>query len=78
MPEISDQPGINVGRIIVAAILLAALASAGAWDIFSAYRGYESSTISEVVQDWSTRWPVLPLLIGVLLGHLFWPSYPIR
>lgn len=71
-------PAGNVARIVLSGCLLIALACAGAWDIYAAYRGQGVEPVSVVIQDWSRRWPILPLLVGVLLGHLFWPSYPNR
>lgn len=42
------------------------------WELFAlGYYGAEA-TISYVMIDWSTHYPVLALGIGVLMGHFFW------
>jgi len=30
-------------------------------------------TISTKLYGWAKRWPIIPFLIGVTMGHLFWP-----
>lgn len=44
-----------------------------AYDIIPASNGLLGDTISEVVLGWSQRCAFLPLGLGVLVGHLFWP-----
>lgn len=78
MDNADNASGQSGGRFVVASFLLVALGIAGAWDIWAAYKGYNVEPISTVIQDWSKRWPVLPMLVGILLGHLFWPSYAHR
>jgi hypothetical protein len=34
-------------------------------------------TVSERIFAWSQRYPMLPLLVGVVIGHLFFPIRPI-
>ncbi len=38
----------------------------------------KGDTISEIVQGWAFRYPLLPLIVGILLGHFFWPLYPVK
>jgi hypothetical protein len=45
----------------------------GAWDICALYSGRADATVSSVIGRWSHEMPVLPLFVGLLLGHLFWP-----
>jgi hypothetical protein len=42
------------------------------YDVYLGTAGDE--TITSVVRNWSSKWPVLPLSIGVIIGHLFWCS----
>jgi len=48
-----------------------ALVVAGIVDIVAVY--YGNPTVSTVIQSWSRAFPILPLIVGILLGHLFWP-----
>jgi hypothetical protein len=52
---------------LVAAILLGA---AGVWDVYALFHGRE--TVSDVIRYGFSRWPVLPFLVGLALGHLLW------
>lgn len=56
---------ITVGLLVgVAALLIA-------WDVFVfAKRG---KTISEVMRDAGRAYPILAFLLGVLIGHWFFP-----
>lgn len=36
-------------------------------------RGYKH-TVSAVMLRLSQRFPIIPLLIGIVIGHLFWPN----
>lgn len=31
-------------------------------------------TISFTLLEWSRQYPVIPLVIGIPLGHVFWPN----
>jgi hypothetical protein len=43
------------------------------FDVCMAKRG-KGDTISDVILGNSLRYPVIPFLFGVLMGHLFWPQ----
>lgn len=62
------------GNDITALVLVAILLTAGIWDIYALFWLGPGSTVSAVIMMWSTRFPVIPLLVGILIGHLFWPS----
>jgi hypothetical protein len=63
---------------ILAAVLLAMCFAAGLWDVLVTYGGHPQDTVSNVIQQWSVMYPVLPLLIGLLIGHIFWPHQQIK
>jgi len=44
-----------------------------AYDVFAYLYGHDS-TISQVIYSWSIKFPLLPLAVGVLMGHFFWPN----
>ena len=56
------------------ALLAIALGLFVAYDVVAFLRGGVQATISRVTLGWARRWPLLPLLVGVVLGHLFWPQ----
>jgi len=51
-------------------IFLACLISG--WDVAMLYRDEPNSTVSTVLRNWSISWPILPFMVGVLVGHVFW------
>ena len=56
---------------IVLAVVVAALV---VWDIVVATTPPPADTISEVVLAFARNHPVVPLIVGILCGHLFWPQ----
>jgi len=60
-------------KIFLAAAMLAVIVLAGVWDIYVAARGRNEDTVSSVLHGWSLQFPILPLVVGLLLGHIFWP-----
>lgn len=44
-----------------------------AWDVLLAKKG-EGNSLSFRWAKWAQLWPVWPLLVGVLIGHLFFPN----
>lgn len=44
------------------------------YDLIALWLGGWDATISVVVLTWSSRYPILPFLFGVVCGHLFWPQ----
>ena len=44
------------------------------WDVYAATNKAGDDTISEVVLGFARRHPVIPFLLGVLMGHLLWPQ----
>ncbi len=58
-------------RKLTILIMLITTASLIAFDVAAAYFG-DHATISQIVWDYSTQFPLIPLATGILLGHLFW------
>lgn len=42
------------------------------WDVVLATNGVRGDTISEITRDYAYRWHLIPMALGVLLGHLLW------
>jgi hypothetical protein len=45
----------------------------GVFDVVALGRWGQQATISFVVKGWSARFPILPFLMGLVIGHLLWP-----
>src|SRR5262245_10786255 len=56
-------------------LLLLVLLIVGIADIAICLSGEAAATVSEVLHNVSRRFPPLLLLLGILLGHLFWPQF---
>jgi TctA family transporter len=53
--------------------IIIVLSMSGAYDVYATFYLDHSSTVSYLLQSWAVQFPILPLLVGILLGHLFWP-----
>lgn len=53
--------------------LLVGILVVGAWDVYALFFLPPGATVSAVVQDWSHRYPILPAIVGLVVGHIFWP-----
>lgn len=42
------------------------------YDIFIMVFVGRSATISDVVYECARNWPIIPFVIGAVIGHLFW------
>ena len=42
------------------------------YDVYALIKGGFSNTISWIIYSNSLKYPVIPLIVGVLCGHLFW------
>lgn len=56
----------------IALAMLVILAVVGVYDIAASGSQGRLDSVSSAVREWSARWPILPLAVGVLIGHLFW------
>jgi hypothetical protein len=63
-------------RIWLSIALLCAGLAVGLWDVYATAKNQPSDTVSATLYDWATRWPILPFLLGVIVGHLFFPHFP--
>ena len=52
-------------------ILIALICILG-FDGFQAYQGGKEATISWVIYESAYKWPIIPLLFGILMGHFFY------
>jgi len=61
-------------RFILSLLFLGAIIAVWLYDAVASVRGHGELSASAVILEWSIRWPLIPLLVGVLLGHIFWPQ----
>lgn len=66
------MPSID-GKTVTKFALLFALVALLAYDLFAVYRYGFDGTISVVVFTLAKSAPIIPFLVGVVVGHLFWP-----
>ena len=45
------------------------------WDITIVFMGRPESTISAVILQVSKENPIIAFVLGVIVGHLFWPNW---
>jgi hypothetical protein len=68
------QEKCDLASLIIALVLLTGLMFVGIWDIFVVLRFSSAETVSTILVRWSREWPFLPLLVGLIVGHLFFPT----
>ena len=64
------------GNVVVAIVLLFVLLVVGIYDAIAIMFFGEGYTISMVVKSWARHFPILAVLVGIVVGHLFWPVEP--
>ena len=61
-------------KTVTVLLLLVAVVILGGWDVVVAANARPGDTISEIVLEASLRRPIIPFVVGVVCGHLFWPQ----
>jgi hypothetical protein len=57
-------------RVITQALVVVTVIVWVAWDFWAFHRGGDPATESDVIRGWA-RHPLIPFVVGVLMGHLF-------
>jgi hypothetical protein len=60
--------------ICFAALLVVLLLVIAAWDLWALYKGQPAWTVTAIIQEWSRQVPLFPVMVGIVVGHLFFPS----
>jgi hypothetical protein len=60
-------------QYILALCLLVMFLLVGVWDIYVQAKGEPENTVSNLLGVWSQNYPMLPMVMGILVGHLLWP-----
>jgi hypothetical protein len=63
----------KVVDLIGAVVLLVVLAVVGIYDVFAITSQGAWPTVSERLYEWCQHFPILPLFVGIVLGHVFFP-----
>lgn len=62
--------------VVKGAVWLLAIAFivAGLADLYSGLHGIKGQTVSEIILEFSQRYPMAVFAVGMLTGHLIWPQ----
>lgn len=52
-------------------LILATVVAALAYDLYAYRKSNGKASISNWVREMSKEWPIIPFLVGVLIGHFF-------
>ncbi len=63
-------------NVCVAIVLLFTIFFVGTYDAVALMFWGQQYTVSYVVKSWASHFPILPVVVGIVLGHLFWPIGP--
>ena len=62
--------------LVAKIIIIAVVAIIGAWDVFVVLiMGRPEATISAVLLQLTKENPIIAFMLGVVVGHLFWPNF---
>lgn len=67
------KPPEGLVAFVLACCFILFLALVGVWDASVAFGLADDLTVSDVIRGWCRRWPLFPLAIGIVLGHIFAP-----
>lgn len=63
--------------VMTSLVLLGVIVFVGAYDLIVGMRFGRTETVSYQMVLLSQEWPVIPLVAGLILGHIFWPQGPV-
>ncbi len=46
----------------------------GVYDLLAIMSKGKLESVTSHIQAWSQEFPLLPFVLGAIIGHLFWPS----
>jgi len=59
--------------IALAVAVHVVLIGVAAWDLTAVATSHPDLSVSHLFQRWAIENPILPLALGIIVGHLFWP-----
>ncbi len=63
---------MNRADIVVAFMVMTVLIIAGIYDMIAVLSDGKLHTVTHAIADWSLKWPIIPFVAGLIIGHLFW------
>lgn len=63
-------------QLFLALSVIVHVIAVAVWDLFVVMRGHSHETVSRVISVWANEHPMLPLVVGIVVGHLFWQNCP--
>ena len=60
-------------RDVTSLVILGTTVLLGLYDVLMGVKYGPEATISIVMYDLARRYPIVPFMLGVLAGHIFWP-----
>ena len=61
-------------NVVLAILLSVNLVIAGVWDLYAWIFRSPDQTLSHLIWVLAQRSPIITISVGVLIGHLFWPT----
>jgi hypothetical protein len=61
-----------MSKVLVTIICIAVTCALIAWDIFLAADKIDGNTISAIITNAAKNHPMIPFVLGVLIGHWLW------
>jgi hypothetical protein len=67
-------PPENIGhaRLLLVIAFLACVILILLFDVWAWATHGKEATASTLIHLWAKEWPLLPFLVGMVIGHLFW------
>lgn len=59
-------------QFALALVFLVIIVIIYSWDAYMMTSGQINQSVSVLVREWSSKQPILPFAVGVLVGHIFW------
>lgn len=59
-------------------IILVIVVALGLYDIYLAYDKVKGNTLSEIAYHMAIQHPLLPVMVGIVIGHIFWPQEVVK
>lgn len=63
-------------QFLLAVFLHVILVGVVIWDMYVVFIGRPADTVSMTLRNWADGHPILPLFIGIVIGHLLWSNCP--
>jgi len=61
-------------KLVTVIVMVVAVIVLIVWDIVVAVNPTPGDTISEITLNFARNHPVVPFIVGIVCGHLFWPQ----